>query len=173
MKEINSQVVDVNNVSRGLYIREEMIDFLSHANFGFFPGTEIPLNFSFFPLLDLKIFPVVFLTRLFQTYAEVNNLQFSENGKKYYKAGPDMEKYLGNYLDALEEKDREKGEVYDAKGNLKPSFNRNRFVFNQHPSIYSYGFVLQGDYYKIPLKDKSLRGILISKIEQFYKNDKK
>lgn len=123
----------------GSFLREPLVDFLRTANFGGVngPAGGEPIRDVIAPLLENNLLSRSILTVLFTIYELANGLRFEEDGKKYFRAGPDMVKFLGPYLSTLESQDRAKSdeEMLDAKGNPKPRFDRNKFVYNRLQSI--------------------------------------
>lgn len=128
-----------NEFSKGSFLRQPLLDFVSTANFGGVNGPSGGQNIRdvLRPLLEAGLLSRAILTILFTIYEFANGLRTEVNGKKYFSAGPDMERHLGPYLTALENADRAKTEaqLMDKKGNVKPRFDRNRFVYNRLQSI--------------------------------------
>ena len=156
--------------TKGSFLRDPLIDFLRTANLG---GTRGPqggesLNEVIEGLLDAGLLSRSILTVLFTIYEFANGLRFEDDGKKYFRAGPDMVKFLGPYLSTLEATDRAKTdeEMLDKKGNPKPRFDRNKFVYNRLQSIGNPGIVpkdeldeAQVDYLENPQVKQRLKDV--------------
>lgn len=126
--------------AKGSFLRPELLAFLQNANFGgvLGPAGGQPVRDVIAPLLKAGLLSRSLLTVLFTIYQFVNKLRFEDaDGKKFFSAGPDMNKYLGPYLSQLEAADRAKSdaEMVDKKGHAKLRFDRNRFVYNRLQSI--------------------------------------
>jgi len=106
--------------SQPSFLEQPLVDFINSANFG--PKLSAA---DLAATLQYGILSRAILTPLLTTYMKVNGLRFEEGGKKYYRAGPEMEAALGPYLAALEARD--------------PSFNRNKFQYNRIQSIVNPG----------------------------------
>lgn len=131
----------ISAFSSPVYLKQPLIDFFSNADFG---KTEsgIPIRNIVLPLIMKGVMNRNLITVLLTLYVKVNNLSsVGADGRKYLSAGPDMEKYLGSYLDDLETADRSKtdAEMLDMRGNSKLRFNRNQFVFSRLMSIANSG----------------------------------
>jgi hypothetical protein len=127
--------------AQGSFLEKPLVDFLRNANFGNVPGTSTPLRDVLKPVLDNNVLSRSILTPLLTIYEFHNGLRFEEGGKKYFRAGPEMERYLGPYLTALERADAAKTDqqMLDKKGKPKMRFNRNKFVYNRLQSIVNPG----------------------------------
>ena len=123
------------------FISPELINFYLFADFGKIPGTELPINYLLLPLLERGVMSRSLATPLMTMHIMKNS--FTENGKKFFKATPDMELYLGTYMDELEQKEQGRPDKFDAIGRLLLPFSRNKFVFNRLHSIMSPGFSSQ------------------------------
>ena len=106
--------------SQPSFLEQPLVDFINSANFG--PNLRAS---DLAETLQYGILSRAILTPLLTTYMKVNGLRFEEGGKKFYRAGPEMEANLGPYLAALEAKD--------------PAFNRNKFQYNRIQSIVNPG----------------------------------
>ncbi len=128
------------------FLTEELINFLRSANLGT-DSRGRRLNEVLEETLSQGILSRAILTPLLTIYEFVNGLRFEEGGKKYFKAGPDMERFLGAYLTEAESADRALSDAQrtDKKGNVKPRFNRNKFVYNRLQSIVNPGLVGKKD----------------------------
>ena len=105
--------------SQPSFLEQPLVDFIRSANFGSLNVSELEST------LQYGILSRAILTPLLTTYMKVNGLRFEEGGKKFYRAGSEMEASLGPYLAALEAKD--------------PAFNRNKFQYNRIQSIVNPG----------------------------------
>ena len=76
---------------------------------------------------------------------------FVDDGKKYFRASPEMELYLNKYLEELELKERGT-ERFDLIGRPKLAFSRHKFVFNRLQSIVNPGFLPQTELTKPELQ---------------------
>lgn len=125
------------------FLAQPLIDFLRSANFGNVAGTSTPLRDVLAPALEYGILSRAILTPLLTIYEFVNGHRFEVDGKKFFRAGPEMERFLGPYLTALEAEDRAKSDadLVDKKGNTKPRFSRKQFVFNRLQSLVTPGLV--------------------------------
>jgi hypothetical protein len=143
---------------KGIYISEDLYNFLKHGNFGFIPKTEIPLNFLLIPLLEKRILSFDAITNLFLIYIKINKL--SEGS--HYKVNSDMEKYLEKYLILLEEQDKN----MDIPESFK--FNRHGFRLNRLPELTSQGILQSSSYTKEQEEELKSPEIisLLSKIRQ-------
>ena len=134
-----------------VYLRPELVNFLRTANFGTAAnGQQISELLSSF--LDSGILSRSTLTPLLVIYAFRNGLRNVEQGvdkngkpKKriFFSAGPAMQSTLGPWLAQLEAADKAKttAQLTDAKGNVKPRFDRNRFLYSRLQSIVNPGIV--------------------------------
>jgi hypothetical protein len=127
------------------FLEAPLVNFLRSANLGNVPNTNTPLREVLKPVLDNNVLSRGILTPLLTIYEFHNNLRFEQDKKKFFRAGPDMEKYLGPYLTALEASDRAKtdAQMMDKNGKAKMRFDRNRFVYNRLQSIVNPGFKKQ------------------------------
>ena len=135
--------------AKGSFLRPELLAFLQNANFGgvLGPAGGQSVREVIAPLLQAGLLSRSLLTVLFTIYEFVNGLRFEQDGKKFFSAGPDMQKFLGPYLSQLEAADRAKtdAEMVDKKGNPKLRFDRNRFVYNRLQSIVQPGLFSKGE----------------------------
>ena len=126
--------------AKGSFMKPELVEFIRHANFGTVGGPAgggQNVRDVLAPLLEASLLSRSLLTVLFTIYEFANRLRTEVDGKKFFSAGPEMNKYLGPYLTQLEAEDRAKtdAEMVDKKGTVKPRFDRNRFVYNRLQSI--------------------------------------
>jgi hypothetical protein len=112
------------------FLKKPMIDFLKHI----FPNLQELIE----PFLKEDLLSRSLLSLIFSQYFLSNNLKFDEDGKRYFYTNPEMGRYLGPYLDKLEEDDRLENGM-DARGKRKMKFNRNKFQFNRIQSIINQG----------------------------------
>lgn len=70
------------------YIAPNLSRFLLQADIGVIPQTQVPLNYILWPVLKENILTQVLATKLLVMY--LKKYAFSENGKKYFRAGPDI-----------------------------------------------------------------------------------
>lgn len=96
-----------------VFIRPELANFFLNADMGFIPNTDIPLQNIIWPILRKGIADRRLILSLMAIYVSKHIFR---DGKRYFRAGPDMEKYLGNTLDKLEQNNK---------------FSRNKIDFNQ------------------------------------------
>ncbi len=124
------------------FLEAPLVEFLRHAELGKIPGTNQRLQEALEPVLQYGILSRAIMTPLLTIYEFHNGLRFEQDGKKFFRAGPAMEKYLGPYLSALEASDRAKtdAEMTDKNGKQKMRFDRNKFVYNRLQSIVNPGF---------------------------------
>jgi len=121
--EENSENIIIEEFDKPSFIKSEFADFLLNTNFDI-TYNNIPINFIFYNILKRKIFSYSLANILVNIY--LAKYKFVENdGKTYYKVGPEMNKYLDSYLTELENKNIDE----------KRSFNRNKFQFNKISSI--------------------------------------
>ena len=127
------------------FLEAPLVNFLRSANLGNVPQTNQPLRDVLKPVLDNNVLSRGILTPLLTIYEFHNGLRFEQDGKKFFRAGPDMEKHLGPYLSALEASDRRKTDeqMLDKNGKPKLRFDRNKFVYNRLQSIVNPGFKKQ------------------------------
>ena len=126
--------------AKGSFLQEDLINFLKNANFGTVNGPSgggQAVRDVIAPLLEKGLLSRSLLTVLLTIYEFANGLRTVVDGKKYFSAGPEMERYLGAYLAQLEASDRAKtdADLVDKKGKMKPRFDRRRFVYNRLQSI--------------------------------------
>jgi hypothetical protein len=129
--------------AKGSVLQEPLVNFLMNANFGN-DARGRPLRETFAPLLQNRILSRAILTPLITIYLDQNGLRYKgEDGKIYIRAGPEMERYLGAYLTAIEAADRAKSdaELVDKNDRMKPRFDRNRFLYNRLQSIVNQGII--------------------------------
>lgn len=147
LKKINLEPVEMIEAGfrRPFYVTQELADFFLHADLGFVSETEVPLNYILWPLLKDRIISKTLASKLFFIY--IKKYEFKENDRKYYKAGPEMEKYLRKYLTELEIEDIKEPsfnkyltDSEDMKRN-KEFFNRNKFLFNRTNVLLEKGFI--------------------------------
>ena len=135
--------------TKGSFLTPELLAFVQNANFAGVSGPKggTPIREVLAPLLEAGLLSRSILTVLLTIYEFANGLRTEVNGKKYFRAGPEMERYLAPYLSALENADRAKSDAQmtDAKGNLKPRFSRNQFVYNRLQSIANQGLIPTDD----------------------------
>jgi hypothetical protein len=124
------------------FLSPELVAFLRTANFGNVPGTNTPLRDVLEPVLQYGILSRAIMTPLLTIYEFANGLRFEQDGKKFFRAGPEMVTNLGPYLTALEASDRAKtdAQLVDKNGKKKLRFDRNKFVYNRLQSIVNPGF---------------------------------
>jgi hypothetical protein len=128
LQENNGKFMD-GGFAQASFIQPPLVDFLRNANFGNIAGTDIPLQFVLEPALKYGILNRVIVTILLTMY--LKKLRY-EDDKKYIRSGPEMNRYLGEYLNALEASDRD-------KAHPKP-FDRNKFFYNRIHAIVQPGF---------------------------------
>jgi hypothetical protein len=125
--------------AKGSFLRPELLAFIQNANFGgvLGPAGGQSVREVLQQLLQAGLLSRSLLTVIFTIYEFANGLRFEQDGKKFFAAGPDMNKYLGPYLSQLEAADRARSDadMVDKKGNAKMRFDRNRFVYNRLQSI--------------------------------------
>lgn len=134
-------------------ITPELVNFLRTANFGNATGTNTPLNTLFEELLTNQIFSRAIMTPLMSIYAERNNLRFEEvdaaTGKthKFYRVNPELERAFGPWIAQAERDDAAltDAQLVDKKGNAKPRFRRNKFVYNRLQTIVKPGIRKKDD----------------------------
>lgn len=128
--------------AKGSFLRPELVEFLRNANFGN-DSEGRPLKETLEPLLKQSMLSRAILTPLLTIYMFVNGHRFMEGGKVYFRAGPEMVKYLGAYLTALEQGDKNLSddERRSSNGQVKPRFDRNKFVYNRLQSIVNPGII--------------------------------
>jgi len=131
------------------FLEQPMIDFLMNANFGMVPGTNQPLRETFREMVEsYTILSHAIITQLMTIYVFLNKgARYEEDGKTWYKATPEMLKYLGAYIQKAEDDDAAKpdSEMVDTKGNLKQRFNRNKFGYQRLQNIVTPGIVKKAD----------------------------
>jgi hypothetical protein len=135
---VPEKIID-NTFNRPSFIKQNLVDFFLYSDFGLIPGTDVPLNYILWPILQKGV-----ISRSISTILLSNHLRkyiFIDHGKKYFRVSPEMELYLGNYITDLESKEERAGNVFDARGNLKVPFSKGKFVYNKIPSILSPGFI--------------------------------
>ena len=127
------------------FLEAPLVEFLRGADLGFVPNTKTRLQDVLEPVLQYGILSRAIMTPLLTIYEFHNGLRFEQDGKKFFRAGPQMEKYLNPYLSALEASDRAKSaaEMTDKNGKQKLRFDRNKFVYNRLQSIVNPGFRAQ------------------------------
>lgn len=135
--------------AKGSFLKQPLLDFIQNANFGGVNGPQggQDIREVLAPLVENALLSRSILTILFTIYEFSNGLRFEQDGKKYFKAGPEMVRHLGPYLSQLEASDRALSDeqLLDAKGNMKPRFDRNRFVYNRLQSIVKPGLFATND----------------------------
>jgi hypothetical protein len=142
----------VDGFGKASFIQQPLIDFFRNANLGVIPGTKRRLQEVFESLLERGVLSRGIMTSLLTIYEFENGLRFEESyvdkdGKtktrKWFKAGPEMEQHLGPYLAQAEADDKAKSDadMVDSRGNVKPRFNRNKFLYNRLQSIMNPGIV--------------------------------
>lgn len=128
------------------FLEAPLVNFLRTANFGMVPGTNQPLRNVLEPVLEAGILSRAIMTPLLTIYEFVNGLRFEDaDGKKFFRAGPEMVQHLGPYLAALEAQDRAltDAQLTSKNGQRKLRFDRNKFVYNRLQSIVKPGFKSQ------------------------------
>ena len=127
------------------FLEAPLVEFLRNASLGTVPGSSERLQSVLEPVLQYGILSRAIMTPLLTIYEFHNGLRFEQDGKKFFRAGPQMEKYLNPYLAALEASDRAKSaaEMTDKNGKQKLRFDRNKFVYNRLQSIVNPGFRAQ------------------------------
>ena len=127
------------------FLEAPLVEFLRAADLGTIPNTKTRLQDVLEPVLQYGILSRAIMTPLLTIYEFHNGLRFEQDGKKFFRAGPQMEKFLGPYLTALEASDRAKTaeEMTDKNGKAKLRFDRNKFVYNRLQSIVNPGFRAQ------------------------------
>lgn len=127
------------------FLEAPLVEFLRTANFGTIPNTKTPLRDILQPVLQYGILSRAIMTPLLTIYEFHNGLRFEQDGKKFFRAGPEMDRHLGPYLTALEASDRAKTaeQMTDKNGKPKLRFDRNKFVYNRLQSIVNPGFRAQ------------------------------
>lgn len=135
--------------AKGSFLRQPMIDFLRTANLGGVDGPQggTPVRDVLKPLLDAGLLSRSILTVLMTIYEFANELRSEVGGKKYFSAGPDMNKYLGPYLTQLEREDAAKSpaQMKTKTGKPRAPFNRNQFVYNRLQNIVQLGLFDKAD----------------------------
>ena len=101
-----------------VFIRRELVDFFLNADMGVILNTDIPLQNIIWPILRKGIADQGLINALMAIYSSKHI--FRDERKRYFRAGPDMEKYLGDTLDKLE---RESGQF------SRHPFSRNKIDF--------------------------------------------
>ena len=111
-----------------VFLKQPLIDFLLNANFGE-TSSGTPVRDIIVPLVKTGVLNRVMLTVLFTLYFKSNNLKEG----KYISAGPDMKKYLGDYLGELEAADISKtdAQLTGARGIVRPRFDQDQFSYNK------------------------------------------
>ena len=133
-EEVGKALESYGGFSQAVVASPALVDFLRNANLGTVDGPEgqgSPLQTLLTPLLERGIFNRAMLTVLFSIYFKNRNLGFIQKGKKYFRVGDDMNRYLNNILTQMEIEERDKEQRIDAKGNLVPRFNRHGFQYNR------------------------------------------
>jgi hypothetical protein len=118
--------------SKGSFLEPPLISFLRSANYG---PMNAEIHAAIDPLLDQGVLSRAILTPLLTTYMFNKGLRFEENGKKYFKVNPEMNKALGPYLSTAEANDT----GVSKSGKARPKFNRNQFVYNRLQTIVNPG----------------------------------
>ena len=116
------------------FIRPELRNFFMYADFGVIPNTEVPLNYILWPIVQKGIMSRALTTKLLVLHMMPKHRFVDDDGKKYFRASPEMELYLNKYLEELELKER---------GRPKLAFSRHKFVFNRLQAIVNSGFLPQ------------------------------
>jgi hypothetical protein len=143
---VNNEMIDFGTP---YFIRPELVNFFMYTDFGLIPGTEVPINYILWPLLKEGIMSRNTATVLSALHAK--KYSFTENGKKFFKSSPDMILYLEKYLNDLERKGREEGNIFNAQGILKLPFSKDKFLFNRYQSILSEGFISKNNLTEVQL----------------------
>lgn len=134
-----------------VFLRPELVNFLRTANFGTAANSE-SISALLAPFLEQGVLSRSVLTPLMVIYVFRNNLRMTEQGRDkqgkdkeriFFRAGPAMEQTLGPWLAALEAKDRAKtdAQLVDKKGNPKPRFDRNKFIYSRLQSVVNQGII--------------------------------
>lgn len=123
LKVFTEEDNSASGFAKPVYVRPELVEFLRHTNLGFISGTRVPINLILKPALEKGILNRNILTNLFANYFLKH--QFMDNGKKKFRVGDNMSKYLDKYLKEIEDKER----------GSPNAFNRNNFIFNKTPTI--------------------------------------
>lgn len=123
-------------LSQPVFLEAPLVNFLRGANFG---GGISAADLE--PVLQYGILSRGVLTPLLTAYMKANALRFEEDGKKFFRASPQMVANLGPYLSALETSDAAKSdaEMLDKNGRPRMRFNRNKFLYNRLQSIVNPG----------------------------------
>jgi hypothetical protein len=127
------------------FLNQPLRDFLLNANFGTIPGSSTPLSSVYRELVTkYGILSRATVTSLLTIYEFVNGLRFVQNvnGKERvcFRVGPEMERYLGAYVNELEAAEKGKT-ITSKKGKQRAGFDRNCFVYNLLQKIVNPGFV--------------------------------
>ena len=133
------------------FIRPELRNFFMFADFGVIPNTEVPVNYILWPIVQKGIMSRALTTKLLILHMLPKHRFVDVDGKKYFRASPEMELYLNNYLEELELKERGT-ERFDKVGRPKLSFSRHKFLFNRLQSIVNPGFLPQTELTKPKLQ---------------------
>ena len=131
----------VEGFAKGSILTPELVSFLQNANFG--PQTA-SLRAAMSGLLQSRVLSRAILTPLLTLYEFSNGLRFQgADGKVYFRAGPEMERYLNPYLTKLEQDDAALSDAdrTDKNGKVKPRFDRNQFIYSRLQSIVNQGIL--------------------------------
>jgi hypothetical protein len=116
-----------NTFAKPVFLKQPLIDFFRNANFGNVPGTNEPVQGLIENLLEAGVLSRGMVTQLMTIYAFVNpEMRYTEGGKIYYRVTPEMEKYLGPYIDQLERTD----DGVTKSGAKRDKFRRDKFIYN-------------------------------------------
>ena len=140
-KNLGSPADRMYGFNAPVFLKQPLIDFISNANFGE-TQSGTPIRDIIAPLVKNRVLTRSMLTYLFTLYIKSNNLKQG----KYISAGPDIKKYLGDYLEELEAAGLAKtdGELIGRRG-IKPRFNREHFFYSRILSIYNLGIYKENE----------------------------
>jgi hypothetical protein len=108
----NTTVTRMIGYNTAVFLKPEMINFLTNVDFGNIKGTNIPINFLLAPLLEKGVLSRAIVNILLATY--LNKYKLNSRG---FNTTPEMNNYLSSYFDEIDK---------DIK-NVNHKFNRNSF----------------------------------------------